>query len=198
MEKAIERETYYITAEQMARVNTYLPLKAKTSWVSMVAEKCLEKMEISATVNEENMAFPPVYKESMNIKSRYLMGVFVKLYLLGDFETGEDEDPTLMPEEEYDKWAGGHIFAQIERFKADKDLRDTCFNLLNDYKDLERRLNAECHALLTAMNDGVARQLLAMEASVTPESVQDLMQSLNEIKEANVLPHDSETVEEGQ
>ena len=179
-----ERETYYITAEQMARVNTYLPLKIKASWVSMVAEKCLERMSISATVSGKDMEMPPRFKENTELKSRYLMGALVKLYLLGDFEPDTDGDDALMPESEYDKWAGGHVFSQIEKFKSDKDLRDTCFNLLNDYKDLERRLNAECHALLSAMNDDVARQLVAMEASVTPESVQGIMQSLTELTNA--------------
>ena len=178
----IERETYIITEEQMANVNTYVPLKVKTNWVDMVAENCLQKMSISATINDEAIEMPPVYKEDMERKSRYLMGAFVKLYLRGNFEPEKDGDDALMPESEYDKWAGGHIFSQIEKFKANKELRDICFNLLNDYKDLEKRLNAECHALVTAMNDDVARQLVAMQAAATPESIQELVESFNEIK----------------
>jgi len=181
--EAIEREAYFITEEQMEKVNTYVPLKVKTNWVSMVAERCLQKIVISATIGGQDMDLPPVYKEDLEKKCRYLMGALVRFYLCGTFEPEKEDDDALMPEAEYDKWAGGHIFSQIEKFKSNKDLRDTCFNMLNDYKDLEKRLNAECYALLTAMNDDVARQLVAMQATVTPESFQELVESFNEIKD---------------
>jgi len=180
----MDRETYYITEEQMANVNTYVPIRAKSEWVGLVAEKCFDVMNINATLGDEDITMPGMYKENSETKSRYLMGVLVKLYLRGTWETGEDEDEWLMPIDEYDKWAGGHIFSQIEKFKSNQELRDICFNLLNDYKDLERRLNTEIHGLLLAMNDPATRQMAAMQLSMTPEAMEKAINSLNESRDA--------------
>lgn len=181
---AIEKETYYITAEQMAAVTTYIPLRAKTEWVALVADKCFDALHITTTGTDEELPLPAMYKENSETKSRYLMGVFVKLYLHGSWEVGEGEDQWLLPIDEYDKWAGGHIFSQIEKFKADKELRDICFNLLADYKDLERRLNTEIHGLMQAMNDPAARQMAAMQLSMTPEAMEKAIEELNTAKDA--------------
>ncbi len=179
-----EIETYYITAEQMAKVSTYLPIMAKSEWVELVAEKCMNRVNMTANLGDTDMALPPMYKENTEYRSRYLMGAFVKLYLHGSWEVGEDEDEWLMPIDEYDKWAGGHIFAQIEKFKADKELRDICFNLLNDYKDLELRLKAEIRDMMAIMNDPTSRQLAAQQMSMTPEAMEMAIEELNKAQEA--------------
>lgn len=178
----ITKESYIVTKEQMESVNTYVPVRIKSNWVSLVSERCIDQVNINAPINGEMRDMPPMYKENSELKSRYLMGAFVKFYLRGTFEPCKDNDDALMSDTEYDKWAGGHIFAQIERFKSDKDLRDTCFNMLNDFKDLERRLNVECHALLNAMNDSVSRELIVTQASVTPDAFQELMDSVENMK----------------
>ena len=176
-------ETYYIDPEQMKNVTTYLPLRAKTEWVKLVAENCFERLAISADTDSQSIPMPPMYKEDMEKKSRYLMGVFVRLYLRGTWEVSEGEDEWLIPVDEYDKWAGGHVFGQIEQFKADKELREIAFNLLSDFKDLERRLNSEINGLLSVMNDPALRQMAAMQMSMTPEAVQEAMDQLNMAKE---------------
>ena len=176
-------ETYYVTPEQMKNVTTYLPIIAKTEWVKLVADKCFEVMESTAESGNSAIPMPPMYKENMEIKSRYLMGVFVRLYLRGTWEVGEGEDEWLMPIDEYDKWAGGHVFGQVEQFKADKELREIAFNLLSDFKDLERRLNCEINGLLSVMNDPAIRILATLQVSMTPEAMQEAMDQLNVAKE---------------
>ena len=185
MAKNIEKkiETYYITEDQMPRVNTYLSLQAKMEWVEWVAERCLDRVNINASYGDTPLDIPPMYKENTELKSRYLMGAFVKLYLHWNWEVGEDEDELLLPKDEYDKWAGGHIFAQIEKFKSNKDLRDICFNLLNDFKDLELRLKAEIRDKMAIMNDPVMRQMMAMQMSMTPEAMEKAINELNEARD---------------
>lgn len=193
----IERTIYIVEKEQVKSANTYVPIRIKSNWVHNVAERCIDAIDIIATIEGKDLEIPLMYKENTELKSRYLMGAFVKMYLLSDFEPCVDGDTALMSDTDYDKWAGGHVFSQIEKFKSDKDLRDICFNMLNDFKDLERRLNVECHALLNAKNDSVARQLVAMQASVSPEAVKQIMESVNEIKEtAENIKLEEETKEE--
>lgn len=186
------RETYVVTEEAMAEVNTYVPIRIKTELVDLIADKCLIPSQITASLNGEEMAMPTMYREDSNRKSRYLMGVFVRLYLCGTFDSGDDEDIWLIPEDEYDKWAGGHIFNQIERFKQNPKFKNTCFDMMSDYKDFEKRLNLEVYSYLNAMNDDVARQLAAMQASVTPDSVEGIMEQVKKLQKLE------EEIEDGE
>ena len=178
----IVRETYVVTEEAMESVNTYLPIRIKTELVDQIAEKCILPSQITASIDGEEMTMPTMYREDSNKKSRYLMGVFVRLYLCGTFESGDDKDIWLIPEDEYDKWAGGHIFNQIERFKQNPKFKNTCFDMMSDYKDFEKRLNVEVYSYLNAMNDDVARQLAAMQASVTPDSMEAIMEQVEKLQ----------------
>lgn len=177
------REHYIITEEAMKEVNTYLPIRIKTDLVDLVADKCIVPAQITASIDGQEMLMPPMYREDSNKKSRYLMGVFVRLYLRGTFNVEDEKDVWLMPEDEYDKWAGGHVFNQIERFKQNSVLKNTCFDMISDYKDFEKRLNVEIYSLLNAMNDDVSRQLAVMQASVTPDSVEGLLEQIKELQE---------------
>lgn len=178
------REHYIITEEAMKEVNTYLPIRIKTDLVDLIAEKCIIPAQTTASIDGQEMMMPPKYIEDSNKKSRYLMGIFVRLYLRGTFVPEDDKDVWLIPEEEYDKWAGGHVFNQIERFKQNAALKNICFDMISDYKDFEKRLNVEIYSMLNAMNDDVARQLAAMQASVTPDSVEGLLEQIKELQEA--------------
>ena len=181
-ENKVTHETYVITEEAMAEVNTYLPIRLKTELIERLAERCISKAEITASIDGQDMLMPPMYRENANIKSRYLMGIFVRLYLCGTFKPELENDIWLIPEDEYDKWAGGHVFNQIERLKQNPKLKNICFDLIADYKDFEKRFNSEVYALVNAMNDPVARQLAAMQASVTPGSIEGMMEQLKEIQ----------------
>ena len=179
-----EREVYVITEEAMAEVNTYLPIRIKTELVDEIADKCIVSAEITASIDGQDMLMPPMYREDSNKKSRYLMGIFVRLYLRGTFTPENEKDVWLIPEDEYDKWAGGHVFNQIERFKQNSKLKSICFDMMSDYRDFEKRMNVEVYSLLNAMNDPVARQLAAMQASVTPDSMEGILEQIKELQEA--------------
>lgn len=180
----MEKEYYYITAEQMKTVNQYVEIQAKAEWVQMVADDCLDKVNVTASQSGEEVTLPPMYMENAERKSRYLLGFFLRLYLNWQWEVGEGEDKWLLPYDEYDKWMRGHIFAQIEKFKSDKEIKDICFNLLAEYKDVERRLNNEIYGKLNVMNDPASRQIAAMQLNMTPGVMNDMIAELNEAKDA--------------
>jgi len=178
------KEYYTITAEDLKdKVTTYIELRAKTEWVSLVSDSCMDKVELSYM----GETMPIMYMENAERKSRLLLGFFLRLYFNWNWEHGEGEDEIdewLVPYDEYDKWMRGHIFAQIEKFKSDKDVKDTCFNLLSEYKDVERRLNNEIYGKLQIKNDPVARQIMYQQASVTPEAIEQLFDGLKEAQAA--------------
>lgn len=181
--KVIEVEYRTISKEQLGLMTTYIPLAAKTEWVSLVSDACMDKVELS--FNGESM--PIMYMESADRKSRFLLGFFLRLYLHYNWEHEKDETPIdewLVPYDVYDQWMRGHLFAQIEKFKSDKDVKDICFNLLSEYKDVERRLNNEIYGKLQIKNDPVARQIMQQQANMTPEAIEQLFDGLKEAQAA--------------
>lgn len=180
----VTREYYTISAEDLKnKVNTYIELAAKTEWVSLVSDSCMDKVALSFM--DESM--PNMYMENADRKSRFLLGFFLRLYLHYNWEHSEGEDQIdewLVPYDEYDKWMRGHLFAQIEKFKSDKDVKDICFNLLAEYKDVERRLNNEIYGKLQVKNDPVTRQIMQQQMSMTPEAIEELFNGLKEAQSA--------------
>lgn len=172
-----------IDEESIKQVTTYIPLAAKTEWVRLIADECMDKVMLS--FNGESM--PLMFMENADKKSRFLLGFFLRLYLNWNWEHEEGESPVdewLVPYDVYDQWMRGHIFAQIEKLKSNKDVKDICFNLLSEYKDVERRLNNEIYGKLQIKNDPVSRQIMQQQANMTPEAIEQLFDGLKEAQAA--------------
>lgn len=168
----MEYEYRILTANDINKAKTYVPLVKKMDIVSTISERCFETLNITANADGSQMPMPPVYRENTFIKSRYLMGIFAKLYLCDEFGV-EGDDEYLMAVDEYDKYAGGHIFEQLNRFKSDATIRDKCFDMFNDYKDICWRLDNSIKGLMLAMNDPVSRAMATITSSMTPDSIQN-------------------------
>lgn len=146
-------EKIEITKETILEARDYVPLTEKEDWVADVAPKCFNKLAITA----DGEPVPPMYMVSTGLKCRYLMAALAGMYFGAEYQ-GDEKDPTMMSEAEYDRWASSHVLNQLERMKRESDVRDKCFDLLTDYKDLEKRLSSQINSLLTVQNDSVIRQ----------------------------------------
>lgn len=173
-----------ITKEELMNCRDYVPLAEKMDFVTNVAMACFDKLNIAGQdgTGGSIIQIPSMYKEDLDRKCRYLMGALAKMYFGADFETENEEDPWLMTIPEYDYWNGGHLMNQIDRFKSDSELRNKCFDIISDYKDLEKKLNAEVFGLLHAMNDSVSRLVVSIESSTTPQALQQGISQLEEAK----------------
>lgn len=161
---------------------TYLPMREKTAFVNFCAERCFDKLNITAASGAETIStMPPMWKENTELKARYIMGALLKLYLKQDVQT-EENDKWLLTEAEYDKWGEMHILNQIERMKSNAAMRDKCFDLMQDYKTLEKMLNTEVYGLMQVMNDPVSRIIAQLQASTTPENMKNAMAQLEQSK----------------
>ena len=181
-----------LTEQDVKKASTYVPLAAKIAFVEYAAERCFDRMNV--TMNDGaalNLPMAPMYKENMGLKSRYLMGALVKSYLGKDYEPVENDD-WLMAQDDYDRWAGGHVFNQLERMKGcGGQVREIIFDLLADYRDLEKRLTVEMRGMLGVMNEPVNRILATMQSQTTPEAfargkakLEELTAELEEYKAA--------------
>ena len=166
----------------MQEAEAYVPISKKAEFVNYCAERCFDKLNITAASGNDTLsAMPPMWKENSELKARYMMGGLLKLYLKQEAQTDEN-DEWLLTEQEYDRWAAEHILNQIERMKSNASLRDKCFDLLQDYKTLEKMLNTEVYGLIRVMNDSVSRIIAQIQASTTPESMKNAMAQLEQSK----------------
>lgn len=167
-----------LTEEMLMGARDYVPLMEKAAFAAECAGRCFDRMEVRVGGGE----VIPYFKENVERRSRYLMGGLVRLYFQADFEPVEGET-YLMAADDYDRWAGGHIFNQIDRMKGRSPaLRDKAFDLLADYRDTEKMLKTEIYGLLQAMNDPVSRFQDAAAQSMTPEAMKKAMAELGEVE----------------
>lgn len=173
-------KTIELTKEMIQAAKDYVPVAVKEQWVSDCAEKCFDRLSITA----DGEQMPPMYMVNDSLKARYLMGAFVGMYLGLKYEPDESH-ALLMSAEDYDKWSGSHVFNQIERLKRDPDVRDKCFDMLYDYRMLEKRLHSSVLGLLTVQNDPVIRQneMMAAQVKAMPEVLRQIKELRGEVPE---------------
>ena len=159
-----------LTEQDMKESKTYLPLADKMVFVEYAADRCFDRMNVTMDDGTGlNLPMAPMYKENTALKSRYLM------------EPVEGDD-WLMAQDDYDRWAGSHIFNQLERMKGcGGQVREIVFDLLADYRDLEKRLTAEMRGMLVVMNEPVNRIIATMQSQTTPEAFAQGKERLDEL-----------------
>lgn len=171
-----------ITEDMIKNARDYVPMAEKKAFIDAAVVQCISMMGVTATIGGEDSTMPPMFKEDSFTKARYLMGAFAKLYLKQEFEPVEDTD-CLMAQDDYDRWAGGHVFNQIERLKrTDPETKAKCFDLIQDYKALEKLLNAEIYAFLNIQNDFLVRLVAHIQSTTSPAGLGELMGSLDDLQ----------------
>lgn len=173
-----DNKTSFIVTEEMIadRATDYVPVAEKQRFVDDVVVRCFDPLTVAGVSGVEEM--PPMYKENSFRRNKYLAGALVMLYLGEDFSPVSDDDPWMMTDEFYDFFSSAKPIAQIERIRRtskDNAIKDKCFNLISDYKELRDLLNSEIHGLMKAMNDTLSRYQMMTAAQVTPEFVEKLL-----------------------
>lgn len=154
---------------------TFVPLAQKVEFVRHAAEHCMEGVEI--TVEGALHGLPPMYKEAPAVRQRYLMGALWKLYFLLDFDPVEG-DPYLMAADDYDRAASTHPLNALQKMKAVPEVRDICFDILQDYGELVVMLEREVAGLSKIHNDGVTRALAFMSEQVSAQMLDEAKQEM--------------------
>lgn len=183
MENSIKEREPLSMKEVFSKANAYMPLMVKTEIVSHCAERCIDRVVVN-TGEKFRGDTPPMYRENGQRKRRYLLGILARAYLRLNFD-GCGGDRWLMSADDYD-WVGGvQLINQIDRMKKQSDtLRDKAYDLLADYRDLEKMMNTEINANLSIMNDVVARMSMSAASAMTPESVQELVELAEKAQKA--------------
>lgn len=171
-------DEFRITKEMMEKADTYIPIAMKEALACDVARICVKETgtihpPIDVEPEETIFHLPPSYCESPSAKARVMMTLLLVMYL----HVWDEETPLLCEAEDYDKWAGAHVLNQLERFKAG-EYREKAFDILSDYREMEKYLNSAIYAVLREMNDPVTRFMSAMVEMSSSETMQNAMESI--------------------
>ena len=168
-----------ITKEMLLAARDYVPYAEKEAWVDKNGDKCFDRLSIK--LGEDKM--PPMYMVNSFVKARYLMAAFAKLYLLAEYEADE-ADKNLMSVADYDRWSESHALNQMERWKKDAEVRDKCYDLMADYKELEKHFSAKIAGFLSVQNDIVVRNAQFSQAQM--QELPKLMEQLKELQQKKI------------
>lgn len=170
-------DRFHVTEQMMEKAETYISLTEKEAIAAVIANACVVPCTVSAKEKEEDEIFsipmPPMYKENTLEKALCLTGCFLHYYLHADVGAIN------IPIEEYDGWTGAHLMNQIERYKGTA-YKVKAFDMLSDFRDLEKRVNCAIYARLNQKNDPCRRLLAALMIMGSEESMNEAQKMMAE------------------
>lgn len=174
--------TIILTRDDILRAKSYMPMAEKVRFAEKAAAGSRNVVRVGAKdADGKEFSLPAMRAENTERKMRYMMGALVKKYLCMDFD-GAENDPDLPAWDDYDRFGESHLINQIERMKADKDVRDKCFDILQDYRTLEKMVNTELYSTMQVENDPVTRFLAYMQSSMSPENMQRMQREAENVR----------------
>lgn len=180
-----------INEEILEKARAYVPIAEKMQFINSCAQLCFDLMELSAGGAEETIALPPMYKENTFLTERYLTAAFVRLYLNMGYERVDGEryidleKEWLISEGDFDLVGRSHFFNQMERAKKEfPQYKNKIFDMIADYKKLEKRFLSEVNALKSIKNDPLARFILSVQMTTQPEHMKEAAEKLEGLQDA--------------
>ena len=172
---------FKITETMIEKANKYVPIIQKVEFVEYASERAFDRVEIGIGGEKRDPSIPPYFKDNVQRKNRYLLGAFLKLYLGVEYTPVED-DKWILSADDYDRYAGSHIFNQMERMKGSTKTRDFAYDILADYRMIEKMLNTEIYNMLQVMNDPVTRFVSVLSKKSSPETMKQQMEELKNLQ----------------
>lgn len=170
-------DRFVVTEKMMQEASTYISLSEKEAIATVIANACVVQCKMTGEDGADedifNIPAPPMHKENTLEKTLLLTGCFLHYYLHVETESMN------IPIQEYDGWAGAHLMNQIERFKSTAH-KTKAFDMLSDYRDLEKRVNCAIYARLNQKNDPCRRLLATLMVLGSEESMNEAQMMVNE------------------
>ena len=182
-----------ITRDTIKNARTYLNIGAKQRLAEQIAGWVVQPVEMN---QDDVFSIPPIYKENRALKNMLMMGILCKFYLQMEFDCDKirfvDTDGNLIEEkpidyyptmEAFDDMASSAIMNQLERMKKyDKEIINTIFDFMYDYKTLEQMVNAEIKDYLAQKNDVISRAVNMLELLVSEKNLEKMQNTLTELQ----------------
>lgn len=174
---------FEITKEIMANADTYMPLALKELISISKARECVKETNYIQPMGVDTQfkgeyGMGPMYCESPSTKARILMTCLMVFYL----KVWPDSTDMICSLDDYDAWSKAHVLNQIERFKS-TEYREKAFDIISDYREMERHLNSAIYSVLRELNDPVKRFMEAFGTMGSIEGIQEAVKSIEESKD---------------
>lgn len=176
---------FELTEDMMRKAESYLSMSAKEAIVQTVLPGCVKRIfdydyekDAYQTKEDDLPTTMPMYGEDTAFKSRVVMGTVLHFYLGIDIGENLSIEPDV-----YDLYAGSHIMNQIERYKANPELKSKSFDMLADIRDFEKRLNCAVYSLLQLKNDVGGRVLNALGVMMSQDALENVIRATNEAQQ---------------
>lgn len=169
------KKKFILTESDLRGAKHYIPLHKMATIAKVIAPKCLEKSK-TAEQNQKGLEFlalPTLWVDDVETKELYKMSVLLTEYL--QIKLPED-----FSDEQYDIYGSAHILNQLERFKSNLSLKDTVFDILENYKKFEKMLNIEIENEKAVRNDPVARLTAAISIVSNPDNIRRMQEELEQ------------------
>ena len=176
---------YKITKDVLRNAVTYMPLRTKIELSKDIANLCLENLDTDEQnkVGESLIALPHLKGENLALKNILLLNTLLGFYLDVDLPQKDAEGNEIDPYDLFDYYAGDHLLNQIERFKADPEVKDIVFDLLSDYKDLKKIVDTEIYNQKSNVNDTIPRLSAAIAVLGSPDTMKKVIEELKKLGE---------------
>ena len=182
-----------ITRDMIRNARTYLNIGAKQRLSEQIAGWVVQPVEMN---QDDVFSIPPIYKENRALKNMLMMGILCKFYLQMEFDCDKirfvDTEGNLIEEkpidyyptmEAFDDMASSAIMNQLERMKkCDKEIINTIFDFMYDYKTLEQMVNAEIKDYLAQKNDVISRAVNMLELLISEKNLEKMQNTLTELQ----------------
>ena len=169
-----EKEMITLTKETIENAKDYIPVERKHIWCRNVAAACVRTVAVTGENEGSSITVPDRYEENTMARQMALASMLAQNYL------GVFDEEKVLQGADYDEIMGSHLVNQLERLKGDKEVRDKIFNILYDYGEVKKMLNAEIYSRLGHLNDTLTRILVAFQ-SVRPGSLDDLQKDMKDL-----------------
>lgn len=179
-----------LDAEDVRKADTYIPISVKHKAIQILAAGCVEKVSLELDAGEKGVRpMPPRWQENVLGKRLVMAYVLASLYLHkidGEELFNKDSPKFSFSERQFDIFSQAYF--NLEQFKRhnDPEIRSRAFEILADYRDFEKMLNAEIYNTLQSRNDLLSRLCMMLDMQAAPEAIQAAMENLEKItQEAN-------------
>lgn len=190
-----KKKKYTLTKEVLQAANAYMPIATKQALAKQIADLCVTDIadEKDFSIANAVLALPALRGENTVMRAVLLQNVFLGHYL--NIQVDDKADAFA----NYDYYGGTALINQIERFKADAEVKEKAFDILSDYKDFKRMVDAEILNLRLLHADALTRIVSALGVLATPENVKKMAEELQKQveKQQAEIAQQQETLTEG-
>lgn len=168
-----------LSAEDVKKANTYLPIAQKNRIVRTLSAGCIEEAEAQSDV----VPMPTRWQESVLGKRLVLSYVMAAFYLRKVDGEALFRGEFNFSAHQYDTFS--KVLPQLESMKrgGDAEVRDAVFAILSDFREFEKMLNAEIYNRLQSKNDVLTRLMAMLALQTSPEAIKNATAEMERLKQ---------------